>query len=1202
MTTTIAIESPLERNLQHMGERNADFAKKIRQAEPYTDISIIDTQQSAPAVIIEGKGLCSKHRPIDEAERLTESIDLVENAVVVVLGFGAGYHVKLLAERMHRTGIIIVFESDLKLLRAVFENIDHSQWINNSLVVWVTDPSDSGELARLLDGSESIIAQGVHFLEHPNSRSRLAKQSAVFVETFSKHVSAAKTTLLTTLMRSIDTIRNNLLNFDHYAAGAGIDDIENIAKGYPAVVVSAGPSLRKNVHLLAQPGVRDRCVIIAAQTTLRPLLDLGIKPHFVTALDYHQISKRFYEGITQKMVQGVTLVAEPKAHPAILDSFPGAIRCCGAGFLDQLLGEHKRPMGNIPAGATVAHLALYLARHLGCNPISFIGQDLGFTDGLYYTPGTAIHEVWAPELNPFNTIEMMEWQRIVRHRSHLQKMLDVHGRSIYSDLQMSTYLNQFERDFANYQDEDIKIIDATEGGVAKQRVENRTLAEVLEKYATKLLPEIPVPATELDSKRLSIADDRVNEVLREITQLKQTSKKTASIIRKMLRDQLDHQKMEHHFKKIEKYRKDVKERFSTFEILSHLNQLGVFNRFKADRRLQMQEDLDPIERQKAQLDRDLQNVIWIADAADEMSSQLKQSSLILQGKQIDTSNNAPTNLVNIDGKHKTKRASKIAALVPIDPFQNSLGVKRSLAEQFSGQTVLQTTLQRLGTSQQLKEIILISPHDFDVEALIDRSKIGLPVEIEHCDGSPFGNEFPAVAAARKWSPTSWRGGIGGMSIYDEVLCPQIMSQVMKKRELTAAIIVGPDWPLVDVSSEAGCDAVIERHLQMPDQHGLVFTQAPPGLCVCLLSAGLMQELSIRNRVSTVGGLLVYQPNAPQPDTIARDANIQIDHDITRSRIRATFDAPRYKRAIKQIIEPKLSLGKVTSAQIVEAITEYDSSQTTHLPQHVILELNCQRKSKSNTPWRSPISIDMTKRIFQTLGEEGDCVLTLHGTGDPLLHDQFDEIIKLAKSSGISGIHLRTELLTDQTTLDRLLKCQLDVVSIDLNADRAETYKQMMGVDGFREVLENMQYLLANRKRLTDHSPNAAFAIPWIVPRIKRCCTTYQDIESFFDRWQMTLGAAVIEPCTKEDLLKDGQDILTETAPPSRVMIDVGRCRMMILCDGSVPVSEFDAQGLDCVGNVKDSSVSNLWKKLVAKRNELASQLKYDELPDWVVLP
>lgn len=78
----------------------------------------------------------------------------------------------------------------------------------------------------------------------------------------------------------------------------------------------------------------------------------------------------------------------------------------------------------------------------------------------------------------------------------------------------------------------------------------------------------------------------------------------------------------------------------------------------------------------------------------------------------------------------------------------------------------------------------------------------------------------------------WRGGIAGIGAYDEALCPQIMSQIMDRRQLTAAIIAGPDWPLINVTGEGGCDALVHRHREHPQQHNLVFTQSPPGPCAC----------------------------------------------------------------------------------------------------------------------------------------------------------------------------------------------------------------------------------------------------------------------------------------------------------------------------------------------------------------------------------
>ena len=60
---------------------------------------------------------------------------------------------------------------------------------------------------------------------------------------------------------------------------------------------------------------------------LGPCWSAASAPINVTALDYSRISQRFYEDLPD--LPDVTLVAEPKAHPAILDSFPGPICTTG---------------------------------------------------------------------------------------------------------------------------------------------------------------------------------------------------------------------------------------------------------------------------------------------------------------------------------------------------------------------------------------------------------------------------------------------------------------------------------------------------------------------------------------------------------------------------------------------------------------------------------------------------------------------------------------------------------------------------------------------------------------------------------------------------------------------------------------------------------------------------------------------------------
>jgi hypothetical protein len=282
--STEVVAETLQRNLESLGRSHRDLAERLALTSPPADL--------VPAVVLNGRPLCSRHRPLDEAQRLVEGIDLVEHAVVVVFGFAGGYHVQALAQRMQRAGVIIVVEPDISLLRGVMERVDLTPALETSNIVWITDIDDRAALAARLDGAESILAQGIEYLEHPASRARLGEATARFSEHLAGYVATARTTLMTTLMRSAETVRNLLLNVDHYVTVSGVGELAGACANMPAIIVSAGPSLHRSLKLLAQPGVRDRCIIIAVQTTLQPLLDAGITPHFVTALDYHEISMR----------------------------------------------------------------------------------------------------------------------------------------------------------------------------------------------------------------------------------------------------------------------------------------------------------------------------------------------------------------------------------------------------------------------------------------------------------------------------------------------------------------------------------------------------------------------------------------------------------------------------------------------------------------------------------------------------------------------------------------------------------------------------------------------------------------------------------------------------------------------------------------------------------------------------------------------
>jgi len=504
----------------------------------------------------------------------------------------------------------------------VLERIDHTQWLAAKNVTIFTGEADLSAITGRLEPQIAHVSQGVRMIKHPPTRQLAPDDVARFADAIKQFVAYCRTNVATTLVNSTVTCRNLAHNLGRYAAGATIDELKGIASGYPAVCVAAGPSLARNVHLLAGPGVRDRVVIIAAQTALKPLLQRGVRPHFVTALDYHEISRRFYDGLPRPRLDDVTLIAEPKANKAILDRYPGPVRVCRSQFLDTLLGPVGRPVQGITAGATVAHLSFYFAQYLGCDPIMFAGQDLGFSDGLYYCPGTAIHEVWATEMNPFNTLEMMEWKRIARHKAMLQKFEDVNGRPIYSDDQMITYLRQFERDFATAPQ---RIIDATEGGMVKQHATPMKLADALVEHATRTLPNLPTPRQSLDGHRLATVREHINGRIEQVRQLAEAARQTLPILHEMLERQRDHQRMNLLFKRMEQHQKKVAQLHEAFALVNELNQIGAFKRVKADRQINVTPDADEYEVQRKQLERDIENLRWLIEGCEQTLEILDES-------------------------------------------------------------------------------------------------------------------------------------------------------------------------------------------------------------------------------------------------------------------------------------------------------------------------------------------------------------------------------------------------------------------------------------------------------------------------------------------------------------------------------------------------------------------------------------------------
>ncbi|MFI5378917.1 MAG: motility associated factor glycosyltransferase family protein [Tepidisphaerales bacterium] len=559
--------------------------------------------------------LHSRHQPLAEAQRLVSGEELAEKGIYAVHGFGLGYHVQALFDRMGDASVILVLEPDLKLIRTALALRDYSKMFRTGRVLFLTEPQ-RGPLLSKLGPHQSLVTVGLEIVAHAPSLQLAPEFQQQFQTWLAEYADYCRTGMRTLLLNSRRTCENLSRNIGWYAAAGDIRRLRDRHAGQPAIIVSAGPSLRKNKHLLHQ--AVGKAVIIAVQTTLQPLVEMGIEPHYATSLDYHDICTRFFEKLPKQL--RTELVAEPKASAAVFGLYPGPISLIGCDYSEKLLREMHLSRDRVRSGATVAHLAFYLAEWVGCDPIIFVGQDLGFSDGLCYAPGTSYEDVWRPELGRFCTMEMRQWEQIVRERPILRKIEDWQGRPMYTEERLFTYLQQFERDFAATSR---TVIDATEGGARKRGITAMTLAEALQRYCCQPIP--PAASDHPGLRWQTLAGVRVclDNRRREAKRIAEIGRSTLPLLEEV-RDHLDDDmRVNRAIARIDQLRSEMFELNHAYELATQLSQQTELERFKRDFAISASK-AQGTERQRRQTERDIENVNAIIAAAQGLEKMMDE--------------------------------------------------------------------------------------------------------------------------------------------------------------------------------------------------------------------------------------------------------------------------------------------------------------------------------------------------------------------------------------------------------------------------------------------------------------------------------------------------------------------------------------------------------------------------------------------------
>ena len=612
-------DDPYIGNLAALWRREPALAAAIEALDFDSALPIEPSRSGAPTLrrtTADGANLYlhSRYDPLAEAVQTVSGVNPDGREVLFVLGFGLGYHLDALLPRSAGCDLWIV-EPDLTLLLTAMRARDLRSLIESKQVHWLWQ-ADKSSAMQQLHPHIAAIHLGFGVIEHLPSMRINPSGLMSMRQIIDEFAEFSRTTVNTLILNGRKTAENIAGNLPWYVATPSLSRLKDAYANKPAIIVSAGPSLAKNKHLL--PRASGNAVMIAVQTTFKPLLELGIEPDFVTSLDYHDICTRFFENLPAGCRS--ELVAEPKATSKVFDLHPGALSLNGNDFADRLLAEMSLGKSALPAGATVAHLAYYLAEHLGCDPIIFVGQDLGFSGGLCYTPGTSYDDVWRPEIGRFCTSEMKQWEQIVRDRPILKRVPDIDGRPTYTEARLFSYLQQFERDFARSRR---RIIDATEGGVLKRGSTPMPLRDAIEQFCTSPIGARPAhPGWQWQH-----LPGAVNALLKrrdEAARIRSISEQTLPLL-EQVRDAIgDGARVNGIIAKIDPLRAQMNELGGTYELLMQLTQPTEIRRYQADRRIAAAGEDGP-EKQRRQVVRDIDNVRAVIESAGEFEKMIDRA-------------------------------------------------------------------------------------------------------------------------------------------------------------------------------------------------------------------------------------------------------------------------------------------------------------------------------------------------------------------------------------------------------------------------------------------------------------------------------------------------------------------------------------------------------------------------------------------------
>ncbi|MDR1287313.1 MAG: DUF115 domain-containing protein [Treponema sp.] len=409
-------------------------------------------------MIILGRHVHSPRDPVREAERLAASLPS-GTGPVVVLGFGLGYGAEAVSRFMPGRPLVIA-ERHPSVLKRALEERDLREFLSAQRIIFVIGGNGGGIVSALALLEKSPEEAG----EKPPAAPVILKNRTLadlnpswyghaesIIHTWASRDDVNLATQRRFGRRWVRNLSRNMTAIRDLPGISGLAGLAGQARAgagggaLPVFLAAAGPSLDRAGPLLSE--IAKRCIVTAADTSLRFLLKQGIAADFVLVVDPQFWNCRHLDRCPSPRTR---LVAESAVYPPVLEGAPfRETYLCGSLFpLGRFMENRVDPKGALGAGGSVATTAWDFARALGAEEIWTAGLDLSFPGLKTHYRGAVFEEKNLAESTRLNPAETGA-ARALRDGAPF-KTRSACGGEVLTDRRLSLYAAWFENRFREY--------------------------------------------------------------------------------------------------------------------------------------------------------------------------------------------------------------------------------------------------------------------------------------------------------------------------------------------------------------------------------------------------------------------------------------------------------------------------------------------------------------------------------------------------------------------------------------------------------------------------------------------------------------------------------------------------------------------------------------------------------------------------------